>query len=90
MYSFIPEETTVRLLLTIGLFYGIVILMFWRQNISNFDIPHIPQVLFILFVLIHLLFAFEGGDYYGYHENVANNYWGDEQEQIYPIFYSVY
>ncbi len=85
MYSFIPEVTTIRLLLTIGLFYGIVILMFWHQNITKFDIPHKPQVLLILFVMIHLLFAFEGGDYYGYHENVAKNYWVVEQEPIYPM-----
>lgn len=85
MYSFIPEVTTIRLLLIIGFFYGIVVLSFWRQNIIRFDIPHRPQYLLILLVIIHLLFAFEGGDYYGYHESVAKNYWVVEQEQIYPI-----
>ena len=71
MNYLIPVETTVRLLLIIGSYYGLVLFFYWKANITNFDRIKESQLLLIFFVFIHLLFAFEGGDYYHYYQKVS-------------------
>ena len=45
--------------------------------------PRRPQYLLILLVLFHLIFAFEGGDYFHYYEKVSKSGLSDAQEPIY-------
>lgn len=86
MTNFIPtlDNATPAMLFSIGCFYGIVILLFWRRNITLFDTFHSRQNVLILLVFIHLLFAFEGGDYFHYYQNVAKHDM-DKEEQVYHI-----
>ena len=83
MISFIPEDLTGRLLLFIGIYYLLVILFFWKPNIIDILKPHVPQRLLIFLVLVHLIFAFEGGDYFHYYEDVARNSMDDGRELFY-------
>lgn len=56
------------LYLGISLFYTITILLFWKANITHFDSPTKKQPFLVLFIILHLLFAFDGGDYFHYYQ----------------------
>ena len=72
MVSFLPFECTWDMLLGISIYFWIVVLLFWRSNISKYDINHGYQPLLTLLVFIHLLFAFDGGDFFNYYRCVAS------------------
>ena len=82
MISFIPLELTPGLLFFIGVYYLVVIMLFWRNNISKYDTFKKPQYLLLFLIFIHLLFAFEGGDYFHYYEDIVTKDLS-EQEEIY-------
>lgn len=83
MESFIPQDVTGRSLFFIGSFYLIVIIVFWKTNIANIDKSKKSQPLLVLLMLFHLIYAFEGGDYFHYYEGVTTNMLSDGQEPIY-------
>ena len=84
MISFIPLELTRNMLLFISIYFWVVVLLFWHSNISQYDRKSRVQPLLMFLVFIHLLFAFEGGDYFNYYEAVVSHNM-DATENFYRI-----
>ncbi len=83
MISTVPTHT-IRLLLLIGIYYLIIVSLYWKKNVTNFDSGQRTQMSLILCVLIHLVFAFDGGDYFNYYGIVAlRNFEDGAQEPFY-------
>lgn len=85
MNSSIPSNASPAMLLCIGFYYAFVILLFWRNNISRFDTYNSRQPLLIFLVFVHLLFAFEGGDYFHYWQNISSHDMGHAEEVYHVI-----
>lgn len=77
-----PIAYSKDLYLLISVFYTITILLFWKANVKYFDKAPTRQPFLILFVLIHLLFAFDGGDYYHYNDYLLSKDM-DNMERVY-------
>ena len=69
MISFTPYENFTHYLI-ITIWYCVTILLFWKHNIKEYHSYDRRQPLLVLFFLLHLLFAFDGGDFYHYYIHV--------------------
>ena len=68
MIEYIPFVLTKNMFLAISIYFLVVVMLFWRRNITFFDRPAKPQYLLSFLFLIHLIFAFDGGDFFHYYE----------------------
>ncbi len=73
MNVFIPKEITFNSFLAISIFYFFVVFAWWWKNVKLFDYPNWRQPLLVLFIIIHLLFAYDGGDYFSYYERIREH-----------------
>lgn len=82
MFDIHVVELTKELYFTANIFYILIIMLFWKRNVTYFDDPMPSQKLMTFIIIIFLLFAFDGGDYYHYCRKVHE---GDmeKNEEIY-------
>lgn len=60
----LPCDLTRNAVLVVTVYSLILILFFWKNNITRYDKIHGAQPLLLLMVALHILFPFEAGDYY--------------------------
>lgn len=67
MIEYIPLVLTKNMFLGISIFFLVVVMLFWRRNITFFNRSTKPQYLLSFLFLVHLIFAFDGGDFFHYY-----------------------
>lgn len=62
--------------------YFIIVFLFWKHYVTEFDNSYSPNPLFIILFVLYLTFAYDGGDFFHYAEIVQKNF-DDDLERFY-------